>query len=56
MGSFSIGTASVPTTKVVSELVSSIAVKVNGNITMDGKAKVEVTTETSGFGEEVVAL
>lgn len=42
------GTASVPTTKVVSELVSSIAVKVNGNITMDGKAKVEVTTETSG--------
>lgn len=42
------GTTSIPVTKAIAELVSSTAVKVSGNITMDGKAKVEVATETSG--------
>lgn len=42
------GSTSVPATKEISELVSSTSLNVSGNITLYGKANVEITTETSG--------
>lgn len=42
------GSTSVPATKAISELIASTTLKVSGNITLEGKANVEVTTETSG--------
>lgn len=42
------GSTSLPVTKAISELISSIAVNVSGHIIIDGRAKVDITTETSG--------